>query len=214
MTASIAPTQRSLQRDATRRELVQAGLRVVADQGFAAATTAAIAQASGRAHGTVFVHFKTREALVAELVEELGRTMSRRLAEPVGTRAATATSRVPVSETQAPSLTEVLDAHLAALAAHELLYARLLREATTLPEAARSRVFALQSGIGWRLRTAYERAVAAGDARALDPVLVVNQWLALTNHYLMNRDLFAPGKGVIKARGPALKAHFLALLRP
>ena len=44
---------------------------------------------------------------------------------------------------------------LARWARHEVLYARLLCEASTLPPAARARLFALQSGIAWRLRTAY-----------------------------------------------------------
>ena len=188
----------------TRRELVQAGLRVVAERGFAAATTAAIAQACGKAHGTVFVHFKTRDALVAELVEEVGRAITERLAD------------IP---TETTGVAEVLDAHLAALAAHEVLYARLLRDATSLPAAARARVFALQSGIAWRLRHAHARDVSARKVRAMDPVALGNTWIALTNHYLMNRDLFAPGASVIAARGAELRAQLLAhpaslILRP
>jgi AcrR family transcriptional regulator len=199
MNASISvPTARTRQRDATRRQLVRAGLRIVAERGFAGATTAAIAEASGKAHGTVFVHFRTREVLVGELVSEIGRAMSQRLAE--------------IPET--PTLREVLDSHLAALAEHEALYARLLCEASTLPPAARARLFALQSGIAWRLRTAYEREVARGAARDLDPVALANMWIALTNHYLMNRDLFAPGASVVAARGAGLKAQWLAMLRP
>ena len=190
---------RTQQRVATRRLLVQAGLRVVASRGFAGATTAAIAEASGKAHGTVFVHFPTREALVAELVEEVGRAMTQRLAE------------IP---NDALGVSEVLDAHLAALAEHEALYAQLVREATTLPLAARARVFALQSGIAWRLRAAHGRDVARGLARAMDPVALTNLWIALTNHYLMNRDLFAPDASVIAARGPELKAQLLEIIRP
>jgi hypothetical protein len=94
------------------------------------------------------------------------------------------------------------------------LYARLLGEATTLPPAARARVFALQSGVAWRLREAHARDVARGAARAMDPVALANVWIALTNHYLMNRDLFAPGASVIAARGAELKAQLLELLRP
>jgi len=190
---------RSLQREATRRQLVQAGLRVVAARGFAGATTAAIAQASGKAHGTVFVHFRTRDVLVSELVEEIGRVISQRLADIPNDR---------------PGVGEVLDAHLAALARHEVLYARLLCEATTLPPAARARLFALQSGIAWRLRTAYARDVACGAARDLDPVALANTWIALTNHYLMNRDVFAPDASVVAARGAALKALWLEIIRP
>eukprot|EP01036_Dinobryon_divergens_P053033 gene53033-70903_t len=39
---------RTRQREATRRQLVEAGLRVVAEHGFAGATTAAIARATGK----------------------------------------------------------------------------------------------------------------------------------------------------------------------
>lgn len=200
MTAAKPPVSRprTRQREATRRRLIEAGLRVVAAHGFAGATTAAIARATGKAHGTVFVHFPTRDALVTELVEEVGRTMSQRLAD------------VP---TDAPGVSEVLDAHLAALAEHEELYAALLRESTALPLVARARVFALQSGIAWRLREAHARDVARGAARAIDPVVLGNTWVALTNHYLMNRDLFTPGASVIAARGAELKAALLEVIR-
>ena len=93
-----------------------------------------------------------------------------------------------------PGVGEVLDAHLAALAAHEVLYARLLCEATTLA-AGRARA-AVRAAIRYRLAAArprYARDVARGAARAMDPVALANTWIALTNHYLMNRDLFAPG---------------------
>jgi len=48
--------------------------------------------------------------------------------------------------------------------------------------------------------------------RAIDPVTLGNTWIALTNHYLMNRDLFAPGGSVIAKCGAALKAQLRALL--
>ena len=193
-----ATARRSTQRQATRRQLVDAALRVVAEHGFAGATTAAIAKASGKAHGTVFVHFRSREALVDEVVREIGDAISRRLAPAQG---------------EVPAVAEVLDAHLAALAEHEVLYARLLGEAATLPPAARARIFALQSGIAFRLRKAYERELAQGRARKLDRTLLANTWIALTNHYLMHRDLFSPGASVVAARRRELRAFLLELIR-
>ncbi len=192
-------TRRSQRRELTRRQLVQAGLRVVAVSGFAGATTAAIAKETGKAHGTVFVHFPTRDALVGELVEEVGRALSDRLA------AATSHSM---------GLSDFFGAHLEALAEHEELYSRLLGEVTTLPMAARARVFALQSGITWRLRSALAHDVALGRARDLEPMAVGNAWIALTNHYLIHRDLFAPGTSVIAARGEDLKSQMLSFLIP
>jgi AcrR family transcriptional regulator len=200
MVSSLAVGLRSRQRESTRRQLVEAGLRVVAASGFAGATTAAIAQATGKAHGTVFVHFRTRDVLVTELVAEVGRVVSARLNE---------------LETAEPSIAEVLNAHLTALQENEVLYARLLCEASTLPLAARAQIFALQSGIAWRLRSAYVRAresARKGRVLDIDPVTLSNIWISLTNHYLMNRDIFAPNASVIAERGPDIKAQFLKLV--
>jgi AcrR family transcriptional regulator len=196
MNSAAAPTQRTLQREETRRQLVRAGLRVVATSGFAGASTAAIARETGKAHGTVFVHFPSRDALVAELVSEVGRTISERLA---------------TLDTATPSLAEVLDAHLQALAENEVLYARMLCEASTLPMAARAQIFALQSGVAWRLRAAYTRAKKR-EVREIDPVALANLWISLTNHYLMNRDLFAPGASVVALRGAEIKQQLLGLV--
>lgn len=204
-TAGLPRNARLLQRDATRRQLVDAGLRVVAARGLAGATTAAIAEASGKAHGTVFVHFRNRDDLVDALVQELGRAISQRLAELADDGA---------PSDAGPGVAEVLDAHLAALAEFEALVSCVLRESATLPPAARARVFALQSGVAWRLRHALARDVARGRARAIEPLTLANVWIALVNHYLIHRDLFAPGASVVATRGAELKAQLLSLLAP
>lgn len=197
MNPSFPQSVREAQRQATRQQLLGAALVLVAEQGFAGATTAAIAKAVGKAHGTVFVHFPTREALVEQLVVEIGTAISLQLLPPGAE----------------PSVADVLDAHLQALEGHEVLYARLLTEAASLPPAARARVFALQSGIAYRLRQAVEREVAQGQARSLDATLLANSWIALSNHYLMHRDLFAPGGSVMTLHRAALKSWLLELLR-
>jgi hypothetical protein len=48
----------------------------------------------------------------------------------------------------------------------------------------------------------------------MDPVALANTWIALTNHYLMNRDLFAPGASVIAVRGAELKKQLIEIIRP
>ena len=198
MSPPDATNQRARQRESTRRQLVEAGLRVVAASGFAGTSTAAIAQATGKAHGTVFVHFRTRDALVAELVAEVGRIMSAQLV---------------ALDTTTPSLSEVLQAHLIALADNEVLYARLLCEASTLPMAARAHIFALQSGVAARIRAAYLRARENGSVRDIDPVMLSNIWISLTNHYVMNRDLFAPTGSALAKHGADIKAQLLGLIQ-
>jgi AcrR family transcriptional regulator len=156
---SIAPVKknmRSRQRQATRRELVRAGLRIVANRGFANTTTAAVARETGKAHGTVFVHFPTREALVVEMVNEIGSIISRKLAE------------IP---SEATGLSDILDAHLAALADQEVYLSRILQEAVALPPSARAFLFALQSGVAAKIGRGLACDVANGLARPFDPVV-------------------------------------------
>lgn len=195
--ASSKPNMRALQRQATRGELVRAALRVVADRGFANTTTAAVARETGRAHGTVFVHFPTRAALVVEMVNEIGSMISARLA---------------VIPSDVVGLADIIDAHLAALADQEAYLSRILQEMTVLPLFARALIFALQSGVAAKIRAALARDVANGMARPFDPVALSNIWIALTNHYLINRDLFAPDGGVIARHGSALKSQLLEIV--
>lgn len=57
-------------RERTRGDLLRAAERLFAEQGFAAATTRAIARAAGVAAGTVFNYFPTKEALAAALLAQ------------------------------------------------------------------------------------------------------------------------------------------------
>jgi AcrR family transcriptional regulator len=191
------PGMRTLQRQATKRELVRGALRIVAEKGFSNTTTASVARETGKAHGTVFVHFPTRDALVAEMVNEIGSIISARLAA------------VP---SEAVGLSSVLDAHLAALADQEVYLCRLLQETIALPPSARALLFALQSGVAAKIRAGLARDVAEGVARSFDPVALSNIWIALTNHYLINRDLFAPEESVIARHGKALKSQLLSIV--
>lgn len=191
------PSIRTLQRQTTKGDLVRAALRVVADKGFANTTTAAVARETGKAHGTVFVHFPTRDALVVEMVNEIGSIISTRLAA------------IP---SDAMGLSDIVDAHLAALADQEIYLCRILQEAVALPPSARALLFALQSGVAAKIRAGLARDVANGMARPFDPVALSNIWIALTNHYLINRDLFAPEGSVIARHGSALKSQLLAIV--
>jgi AcrR family transcriptional regulator len=195
--ASTKSGGRALQREATRNELVRAALRVVADRGFANTTTAAVARETGKAHGTVFVHFPTREALVVEMVNQIGSIISAALAA------------IP---SDAMGLSDILDAHLAALADQEVYLSRILQEALALPPSARALLFALQSGVAAKIGKGLAHDVANGSARPFDPVALSNIWIALTNHYLINRDLFAPNASVIARHGQSLKLQLLAVV--
>lgn len=189
------PLRRIDQKRQTRERIVRAGVRLFSRKG-AALRMGDVARACRVAHGTVFVHFKTRDQLLLAVIKECGGRAALRIRDLVDGGA---------------GVRHVLEAHLQGLAEMEELYARLLVEGATLAPIARSALLGIQSAVSAHLAQAMEHE--AQQFRRLPPDLVFNTWLGLVNHYVVNRDLFAPGASVLKLRGPTLIEHFLNLLK-
>jgi AcrR family transcriptional regulator len=198
MNAPALKQSRQQQKSETRQRLIEAGLKLFAERGIMATTTAEIARASGAAHGTVFLHFVTRDDLVVAVMDEF----ARRLQEEF--------DRIR----QWASLADALQAHLRALEEFEPFYARLVAESGLLPPSVTGSLFALQAGISNRLFRAAAEEQRAGLIRPLPQPLFFNTWISLVHYYLAHRELFAPGQSVIRAKGQELREHFLSLLRP
>src|SRR6266545_3086086 len=109
---------RQEQKAATRRRLLGHAERLVIRNGFATTRTIDVARAAGVAHGSVFVHFPSREDLMLSVASEMGRRLTDRLHE----LAAAGTGLRPA-----------LTAHVGCIAEHEDLYHRLLVEGPSRP---------------------------------------------------------------------------------
>jgi hypothetical protein len=107
---------------------------------------------------------------------------------------------------------QILEAHLAGLREYETLYTRLISEGPVLPPYARSVLIGIQSAVAQHLAEAVERQTAAGEIRRMELPLLFNTWLGLLHHYLVNRDLFAPGEFVLQRCGRVLLNHFMRLV--
>ena len=188
---------RSEQKLQTRQRVIDAANYLFAEQGLARTRTADIARRAGLSHGGMFVHFSSRDELLAEVVADIGRRITDRLHAAISDNA---------------DLEEVLRAHLQCLSECEPSYATFLRESRHLPEATlRSRI-GVQSAISFHLNESAERAMQAGQIRRMPKHMLFNTWIGLVHHYLMNRELFAPNSSVLRERGEELVTHFLSLL--
>jgi AcrR family transcriptional regulator len=196
MSAAIA-TSRAEQKQDTRARILETACALFARQGITATPTLEVADAAEVAHGTVFLHFPTRDALVTAVVEEYAGRIAWRI------------HRLAPQE---PALRGVLEAHLASLSEQEEFYARLVMEGPLLPSYARTRLIIIQSAVAHYFALAAEREMDAGRIRRAPVGLLFNTWLGLLHHYVCNRDLFAPGASVLERRGPALLEHFLSLV--
>jgi len=181
----------------TRRRILEAALKVFAEDGIAAATASAVAEEAGVSHGSVFVHFGSQEGLLAAAIADFGDEVVRHLHGSL--RAGAGTRRV-------------LEAHLEVIRKREDFYYRLVTEAPLLGEGARTSLVLIQSAISFHLAPAIEADQAAGRIVDSSLALLFNTWLGLVHYYLANRELFAPGASVIQSRGEELLDHYMHLV--
>ncbi|GBD85785.1 fatty acid metabolism regulator protein [bacterium BMS3Abin02] len=190
---------RSERKQQTRLLLIETAHDLMAERGIIATRTIDVAERAGVAHGTVFVHFATREDLIAAVVGVYAGRIAKRLHELAG---------------EETTVRAVLTAHLAGLAEDEAFYSRLVMEGPLLPPYARATLLGMQSAISAHLAEVAEQEMAAGEVRRMPISLLFNTWLGLVHHYVGGRELFAPGQSVVKRWGPTLLDHYLGLLRP
>jgi AcrR family transcriptional regulator len=124
---------RNRRKAATRTALLEAGRRFVEERGAHATQVGDIARAAGVAHGTFYVHFASKDALLDELWAEFDSSLESKL-EPL---LATALSRP-----REAVLTEVATICLDHWAAHRGLLRALAERA-----AARSDLHLLRDGV-------------------------------------------------------------------
>lgn len=191
------PKTRDQRKQATAERLIRAAHRRFSRHGIAATRMTDVAAAAGVAHGTAFLHFPTREHLVAAVIKHHAGRIALRLHDLAGGGADVRT---------------VLSAHLAGLAEDEPFYARLVLEGPLLGEPARTTLLGIQSAVSIHMAAAAERAIAAGRMRSMPISFLFNLWIGLVHHHLAQRDLFSPGGSVLADRGPSLIDEFLRLL--
>jgi AcrR family transcriptional regulator len=189
-----AQTLRALQRTETRQRILLAACQLFGQTGPLAVRTQDVATAAGVSHGSVFAHFKTRDALIAAVVDET----------VVG-----AANQVRHELRLARGPEAVLHAHLRALAEHEGVYAKIVAERQALPVNVQARLVEVNSGVATYLLDSLQREAPLRVA----PHFAFNAWLALVHYYLLNRDLFTPGRSVLTERADELVQNYLALMR-
>lgn len=189
---------RQLHKEQTKALLLQTAYDVFSQKGILGTRMSDVAQAAGVSHGTVFLHFKTQEALITEVTEFYGGKIALRTHELADTCA---------------GLRELLSAHLAAIGEFEPFYTRLVAERPRLPSDAQDVLLGLQSAVSFHFSQAAKREFADGSHRDIPESFLFNLWIGLIHHYLLNKELFAPKGSVVQNCGNALIENFMKLLK-
>jgi len=190
-------TQRQIQKEQTRKMILQIAMKQYAQNGIMATRTVDIAKAAEVSHGTVFSHFATQEDLLNTVIEEFGMTVSQRLHELASANM---------------DLKSVLESHLAGLMEFEDFYTRLVIEGRLLPPSARNTLAIIQSSISFHMSQAAELAMDKGTIERYSIHMLFNTWIGLLHYYLGNSDLFAPGESVLRRYGQEILDHYMKLI--
>jgi len=169
--ANLSPVggARKARKAATRKALKEAGHRCLAEHGYEGASVARIARGAGVAHGTFYVHFESKHALLDELLAEFNAALAERLAPVLG-----AASTVGIEHTVRRTARVFLE---------HWRSERWFVESYAQRAAAGLTVGALRDGINppmlALLRAAFEGRSKALSAADVDADLVVHGLLAL-----------------------------------
>lgn len=190
-------TSRKLQREQTKALLLKTAYEVFSEKGIMDTRVSDIAQAAGVSHGTVFVHFKSQEAIIEEVTAAYGQKIA---------------LRTHVLAQACVQLPELLRAHLDGIMEFESFYTRLVIENRLLPPGARDSFIAVQSAISFHFSQVVQRELMPDKSDEVPAYLLFNMWIGLVHYYLANGDLFAPEGHVIRRYGETLIRNFMRLL--
>jgi AcrR family transcriptional regulator len=189
---------RKEQKEKTRAGLVEQAESLFALNGISSTTTADIAKSLKVSHGTLFVHFPTRDDLVKAVVDEFGE----RLSVALGQRF-----------THDLKLKDLLKAHITVLADFEDFYMRLISESQNLPPHIRSIVYSMKASLSYRFYRAAKVEMDKGFIKKMTQVHFFNTWMGLVHYYIMNRDLFSDKTPILNEVGDDLLRHFFNLIK-
>ena len=189
---------RQEQKEKTRLGLVTKAEALFSARGISFTTTADIAKSLHVSHGTVFIHFPTREDLIQAVVEKFGERLSTELGRRL-------TSNL--------SLKQMLKAHVSVLADFEDFYLRLISESQSLPPSIRSLLYAMNASLSYRFYRAAQSQIRDGSIKKLEQPVFFNTWMGLLHYNIMNRDLFSEKTPILNQLGDELIRQFLTLVK-
>jgi len=189
---------RKEQKERTRTELLDVAEKLFSKHGILATTTADIAKAIKVSHGTVFIHFGTRDDLVLSVVERFGERLAEELKQKLSAQT---------------ELKALLKAHLSVLSEFEDFYLRLVSESHNLSPKIRSLLYSMNSAISYRLYEAAKSPMKNKEIKKMDQASLFGTWMALLQYNILNRDLFSEKIPILENNGEEILRHFLLLIK-
>lgn len=185
------------QKEQTKALLLKTAYEVFSKNGIMNTRISDIAEAAKVSHGTIFVHFRSQEALIEEVIGLYGQKIALYAHE---------------YSQDCSGLTDLLRTHLNGIMEYEPFYVRLVLENRILPIGARDAFIAIQSAISLHFSQIAQKEKGLPENGKIPTYMLFNMWIGLVHHYIANGDLFAPEGNVIRRYGDFMIECFIKLL--
>ncbi|MBN1326649.1 MAG: TetR/AcrR family transcriptional regulator [Candidatus Cloacimonetes bacterium] len=167
--------KRTEQKQNTRQLILRTAKACFIDKGFLETTTAEIASRAEIAHGTLFLHFKTKEILIVEILDnEL---------EQVNDKIQTLIARTA-------DISSALKVYLDFLEREEDLFSVLARELPFYPDALRGKILFREAIIRNHFQQIIKEGINRDELRDIDPIQAITFLFSTLNYYLSMRKIF------------------------
>ncbi len=167
--------KRTKQKELTKQNIFDTAMCLFLRRGFIEVTTAEIAKEAGVAHGTVFVHFPTREDLVLAVIDS---------------ELATAQQRIDRLLNKSSDFLTLASSYLDYLAEHEDFHALLARELPFYKPELRNRIIFRQALIQMQFTDLLKEEPNA--------TYIAQYLFGMTHYYLSMREAFSTEGSVIQ----------------
>jgi len=189
--------QRKKQKRETRDKIMEAAMIMFAERGFSVTTTE-IAKSAGISHGSIFVHFTTREELIDCAINVFFECINQ---------------EINIAAKGNADMEDLLEVHLSMLRSSEDFYRNLITQMSLLPDTTRERLFAYQTTLSFHFDDVLRREKEQGQIVGLPHHMLFNMWLSLVHYYLQNRTMFAPEGSVIDRYRDELISSYVMMIR-
>ena len=190
--------KRSKAKELTRQKILDSAKRAFIENGFMALSTVDVAKSAGIAHGTVFFHFESKEALLTEMLQRELLIITGRLYERLSGSA---------------DIETMLVTYLDSLQTQELFFSVLARETPFYSPELRRAVLGYEAGSRSYFCNALEREIAVGRCKNVSVTTTIGILFGALSYYLSMRDSFSDGSSVIAEKKQTIIETFMALIR-
>lgn len=175
--------KRQIQKQKTREHILKIAKSEFVKKGFLKTTTSEISEKAGIAHGTLFLHFKNKDALIVEILdielEEINLAIQQMIAGAV-------------------DLEQLLLQYLNLLQEEEELFAVLARELPFYNEELRRKILFRDSIIRGHFHRTIELGIKEKRYRKIDVTSAVMFLFGIINYYLSLKSIFVKEESVIE----------------